>query len=115
LSQKYRVQKYSDNEILLHFPLNGKCAQLIFRTFPASDLCVLNQVFEHHCYHPIVLRMLQTFSADDELKIIDAGSNVGYACVYFQSFFPKAEIVAIEPEDLMQCSYKKTFPSMIIN
>ncbi len=43
--------------------------------------------------------MLQRFAADDALKIIDAGSNVGYSCGYFQTFFPNAQIVAIEPED----------------
>jgi len=34
----------------------------------------------------------------DPRFIIDAGANVGYTSVYFAHHFPKAEIIAIEPE-----------------
>jgi len=99
LQPKYKIESYGANESLLHFPLGNKTIKLIFRLFPASDLSVLNQVFEHKCYHPIIKRMQQSFANQDALKIIDAGGNVGYSCLFFQAFFPNAKIVAIEPEE----------------
>lgn len=57
----------------------------------SSDLMVFDQIFVEREYR----------SLDDVTEasfIIDCGANVGYSSVYFLSRFPKARLVAIEPE-----------------
>ena len=93
------VEDISPKEALVNYSLNGKNLKLIFRKFPCSDLNVLQQVFSLECYGPIIKKMCDYFSSASDLKIIDAGANVGYSCIYFKSFFPSSEIVAIEPEE----------------
>lgn len=55
-----------------------------------SDINAFNQVFVYQEYN---------FPVDFEPKfIIDGGSNVGLAAIYFANKFPNATIVSIEPE-----------------
>jgi FkbM family methyltransferase len=99
LSAKHQVKEVSEGEMVLQMQVNGRSLGLEFRKFPASDLSVLNQVFEHACYHPIVKKMREHYNGSEKLRIIDAGANVGYSCVYFLSYFPSSSVVAIEPEE----------------
>ena len=58
----------------------------------ASDLMVFNQIFverEYRCLDDVV----------DASFIIDCGANVGYSSAYLLSRYPKARLVAIEPEN----------------
>lgn len=56
-----------------------------------SDFKVFEQIFlfrEYNIKIPLYPKL-----------IIDAGANVGYASVYFSERFPKAKIIALEPEN----------------
>src|SRR6266849_2034454 len=57
----------------------------------SSDLMVFDQIFVEREY-----RGLDDVTEAD--FIIDCGANVGYSSVYLLSRFPKARLVAIEPE-----------------
>lgn len=58
----------------------------------SSDLIVFNQVFA--CRQYSSARELQEPSL-----IIDLGANVGYSAAYFLSVFPRARVVAVEPDE----------------
>jgi len=88
----------SAKEAIVNYSLNGKDLSLLFRKFPCSDLSVLHQVFMLGCYEPIIKQMASHYPAHANLKIIDAGANVGYSAIYFKTFFPSSELIAIEPE-----------------
>lgn len=57
-----------------------------------SDKPIFFQVFYEKQYD------LYGVDFPDALKIVDGGANVGCASVYFSIRFPKAEILAVEPE-----------------
>ena len=79
-----------------------------FRVFSKekTDSITADEIFTNHCYD------LSFLNRYDELKknyfsiiqsrkiplIIDCGSNIGLSARYFAEFFPKAKIIAIEPE-----------------
>jgi FkbM family methyltransferase len=106
-SLNQNVEHLQGSESVVNYRLNKRDLKLIFRKFPCSDLSVLQQVFLVECYGPIIKEMLSYFSPDDHLKILDAGANVGYSCLYFKSFFPFSELVAIEPEEKNQQQLEK--------
>jgi FkbM family methyltransferase len=58
-----------------------------------SDLQVFSQIFVEREYAPF-----------DDLRgvgtILDCGANVGYSSVYFLDRFPKARLLAIEPDEM---------------
>ncbi len=57
-----------------------------------SDMPIFFQVFYEKQYD------LYGVDFPDTLRIIDGGANIGCASVYFSIRFPKAEILAVEPE-----------------
>jgi FkbM family methyltransferase len=58
----------------------------------SSDMNVFDQIF-----------IFQEYSCLRELKepslVLDLGANVGFSAAYFLSIFPKARIVAVEPDE----------------
>ncbi len=57
----------------------------------SSDLDVFGQIFvgrEYRCLDDVT----------DAGLIVDCGANVGYSAAYFLSRFPRAEIIAVEPD-----------------
>jgi FkbM family methyltransferase len=58
----------------------------------SSDLQVFDQMFIFEEYS--VLREL-----DEPSLVLDLGANVGFSAAYFLSVFPKARIVAVEPDE----------------
>ena len=59
--------------------------------YGTSDLGVFRQIFVEHEYTPIRV------SRDIRL-IVDCGANVGFASAYFLHRFPKAHVLAVEPD-----------------
>lgn len=96
---KNSIEDVSPGEGIVHFEVNNKIFKLNFRKFPCSDLNVFYQIFILKCYEPLVQKCSFRFRADEQLRIVDAGANVGYSAIYFKAFFPNAEIVAIEPDE----------------
>jgi FkbM family methyltransferase len=64
--------------------------QVLFLRLNTTDLETLLQMFWNREY--------EFELAAEPATIVDAGANVGYASVYFASRFPRAKILAIEPE-----------------
>ncbi len=75
-----------------YFYLSFLKKNIFFRP-KSEDRYTFFEVFLKECYQ--VKTLLQS---DKVQNIIDAGANAGFASLYFRSQFPKATIIAIEPE-----------------
>jgi FkbM family methyltransferase len=69
------------------------------RTHPSSDLDVFGQVWHRRQYRAVTDYMKAWVSTKDELRIVDAGANVGFTTLYLKSEFPNSHIICLEPED----------------
>lgn len=69
------------------------------RVNPSSDLQVFCQVWTDQQYRAVTTYMQKWVSTTDELRIIDAGANVGFTTLYLKSRFPNAQIISLEPEE----------------
>ncbi len=69
-------------------PAGSECALLRTGT---SDVFVYHQIFVEREYAP--LERLSSVST-----ILDLGANVGYSSRYFMGMFPRAKLLAIEPD-----------------
>jgi FkbM family methyltransferase len=65
----------------------------------STDLLVFDQIFRKREY-----RCLDEIDSAD--LIVDCGANVGYASAYFLSRFPKATVIAVEPEPGNYCALR---------
>jgi FkbM family methyltransferase len=89
----------------LNLTLNGVERPFIYRK-GTSDEHVITQVLKNQEYSLTRLRRGQELAALYERiaasgrapLIVDAGANIGASAVYFACLFPKARVVAIEPE-----------------
>lgn len=109
----------TDQSFLLVFK-NKRRDKIKVRKFPSSDLNVFQQVFFWKGYLPIIKIYQDNFRHKDDssINILDCGSNIGLASLFFLKFFPEAKIVAIEPEksnfeilnyNLNNSNYKNVF------
>ena len=69
---------------------------LIYLRPYSSDRKVYEQVLINEEYRPVVEIYRQMFK-EYPVNIIDCGSNIGLACLYFHWFYPNANFIAIEP------------------
>ncbi|HUB72990.1 MAG TPA: FkbM family methyltransferase [Solirubrobacteraceae bacterium] len=58
----------------------------------SSDLDVFRNVFVERAYAGV------GGDADDVRLVVDCGANVGYASAYFAVRYPRAELIAVEPD-----------------
>lgn len=82
-------------ELIIHLPSG---IDLISRKEPSSDIDVFFQVWVNKQYLPVIDLMKGVLNDYDNIKIIDAGGNVGYTALYFKQIYPKAHIIVVEPE-----------------
>ncbi len=98
-----------NGEFLFEIEFNNKPLKLLARGPGSSDVKVLDQVFSKKEYQPIVQEIIKRNREKSIELIIDAGCNVGYASVFFKSFFPSANIIAIEAADTNKLQADKNF------
>lgn len=72
--------------------------KLLLRKHPSSDVLVYNHVFGDPKEYEIVCETYNKHFTNDQMFIIDAGANVGYATLYFANKYSNSKIVCIEPE-----------------
>ena len=101
--QKYNViletiKENKDNRMIFNLK-NG--LSLILREAPHSDRLVFEQVYVDKEYLPICEYFINNLISEEsgQINIIDAGANVGYTSLFFNSVFPSAKIIAIEPDN----------------
>ena len=71
--------------------LHGQCHPFHLR-LSSTDWLVLEEIF-HQDEYTFVREAIQNASC-----IVDLGANVGFSLRYWQTLFPKARIIAMEPE-----------------
>ena len=68
-----------------------------------ADKNVIRQMFQYEDYSFNHLKrgteLIEMYNALDRPLIIDAGANIGASVCWFQKNFPRAHVVAFEPED----------------
>ena len=87
--KRIRSQSVNKNDILLKVVRND-CKYEFYLRDKTMDLGTYQQIFIDKEYNFIANLPPET--------IIDAGANIGLASIYFTNKFPKAKIIAIEPE-----------------
>ena len=98
------IARLENNRMVETFQKKESCYEIIFknqskiyiRNHEHSDILVFDQVFRFQEY-----KIVRTFCKLNNLEpqlIIDAGANVGYTSIYFNNWFQKAKIIAIEPD-----------------
>lgn len=95
-SQKGSI-KLGDKVVEFNFPHESKQLKVMIRK-GTSDAAVFHQIFGMKEYQCLV-SLIKSFPALRIRSIIDAGANVGFTSLFFLSYFPEAQIVAIEPDD----------------
>jgi FkbM family methyltransferase len=64
----------------------------------SSDLRIFELIFYYQEYKEVIAIFKKYFNKDNALNIIDAGSNIGLASVYFSKYFQNSNLIAIEPD-----------------
>ena len=85
---------------------DGRIRTLHYRA-GSSDEGVITQVFKNRAYdlqrlprYPELAQLLdEKQKAGKRPLVVDAGANIGVSALYFSVLFPKAAVVAIEPEE----------------
>lgn len=80
--------------------------EFYFRDTP-SDHAVIKQIFKNQGYstkrfrrHADILRRYhKILAAGDQPLVVDCGANIGASAIYFALLFPKAIILAVEPNN----------------
>jgi FkbM family methyltransferase len=65
----------------------------------SSDLGILTEILIRKEYESLVKRISISQPLDSIEYIVDAGANIGCTTAYFKKIFPKATIIAVEPDD----------------
>ncbi len=90
----YRLRRFQNQRIpgKAPFALHSRRLQWPVYCRPqTTDIDVFSQIFVHREY-----RCLD--GVTDVNLVIDCGANVGYSSAYFLSAFPKAKVIAVEPD-----------------
>jgi len=93
---KGSVTEINPDEIKLNIPVAGMNVSVAARRYPSSDLGILFQVLGKNEYQPVIDLLRKKVNSNAEIRIVDAGANVGYASLFFKASFPNAKILSIE-------------------
>ncbi len=93
---KGSIDEINATESRLNIPVAGMNLSVSARRYPSSDLGILFQVLGKKEYQPAIDILKKEIKSDAEIRIIDAGANVGYASIFFKANFPNAKILSIE-------------------
>lgn len=83
--------------VMAPLPHSRDCVQL---RSGHPDVAVFNQIFIRGDYDISNLRQAERFNASqgDGMLIVDCGANIGCSAIWFARRYPRAKVVAIEPE-----------------
>jgi FkbM family methyltransferase len=90
------------------------------RKKPSSDILVYNQIYGYKEYAPVVKAYNENFNnpAGYQMKIIDAGANIGLTSLYFMESFDATNIISVEPEpknfEVLKFNLSKTRNSEVL-
>ena len=93
---KGSIIEINSTESKLSIPVAGINVLISARRYPSSDLGILFQVLGKKEYQPVIDILKKKRNSTAEIRIIDAGANVGYATLFFKAHFPNAKILSIE-------------------
>lgn len=97
LSNGYRINCKSRKYIIVSKIENLINISILIRK-NSSDTQVFKQVLIDKEYFPII-KLIELKNESKSIKlIVDAGANMGLSSVFFNYYFPNANIIAIEPE-----------------
>lgn len=107
MMKKKRILAMAEGKILnveaagIAWNLSISETSIVVRTkrYPRSDMGILFQVLGKVEYEPAVNILRKLKFRNDNVRIIDAGANVGFAPMYFKAYFPNAEIISLEIDD----------------
>lgn len=94
ISSNGRLMSDSSRFLISRYKFDGKEITVKLRNFPSSDPEAFEQIFVSHEYRPVV-KLLRHVT---RLRMIDAGANIGFASIYFASFFSSIKVIAVEPD-----------------
>ncbi|MCX6313037.1 MAG: FkbM family methyltransferase [Bacteroidetes bacterium] len=95
-SELLKIPRYQNGEI-------DFLGQKLSFTDSASTRFIISEIFEKEIYK---------FYSDIETPyIVDCGANIGLGVIYFKRLFPKAEIVAFEPDENVFNALQKNMES----
>lgn len=88
------------------FDVSGTKVNIKYRDYSVGDKGVLHQIFIAQDYflnnfqlYPFLMNFYSWLRDSKTTPlIVDAGANIGASSIYFNTFFPDAKIIAIEPE-----------------
>jgi FkbM family methyltransferase len=110
LNDDFRIKR-KKNHVIVNNPDKYPNQRYLLRLC-SSDRKVLRQVITEDEYLPII-NLIKEKGFENSIKfIVDAGSNIGFSSIYFNSFFPDAQIIAIEPDE---SNYDHLLKNLAIN
>ena len=96
INYDFKISRKNKN-LLISNPVKYPNQKFLIRLL-TSDIAVLKQVIIEKEYLPIIELVEKKYTKDRIKLIVDAGSNIGLATIFFNSYFQNVKIIAIEPE-----------------